>query len=194
MPEIPPEQFQGDVEKSKPAESGSAVLVQPFSEPSAEVSQSTGPKRTDSPSKGHPQWGAFMSCWQVYPVQQSQEAAWREWMRLHGNGTLPDVYAVRDAILLLSQEDSRWLRGKVPNMAKWLNGKGWQDKPFIEPAQQARDGPPVARTQGQKNRQNLEGMAAFVAAADQEFSHGYEAKNLNGIGAHGRSLPASVGR
>ena len=135
-----------------------------------------------------------MSCWQVYPVQQSQEAAWREWMRLHGNGTLPDVYAVRDAILLLSQEDSRWLRGKVPNMAKWLNGKGWQDKPFIEPAQQARDGPPVARTQGQKNRQNLEGMAAFVAAADQEFSHGYEAKNLNGIGAHGRSLPAGVGR
>ncbi|MDY0258486.1 MAG: hypothetical protein RBR41_02320 [Desulfovibrio sp.] len=194
VPEIPPEQFQGDIDDLSPAESGSAVLVQPFSEPPADVSQSTGPKRTDCPSKGHPQWRAFMSCWQVYPVQQGQEAAWREWMRLHCNGTLPDVYAVRDAILTLAQEDSRWQRGKIPNMAKWLNGKGWNDTPFVEPAQQARDGPPVARTQAQRNRQNLEGMAAFVRAADKELEHGYEAENLNGIGAHGRSLPAGVGR
>ena len=132
-----------------------------------------------------------MSCYQVYPVQQGQEAAWREWMRLHGNGTLPDVYAVRDAILILAQEDSRWQRGKVPNMAKWLNGKGWQDKPFVEPAQSVRDGPPVARTQGQKNRQNLEGMAAFVRAADKEIGNGNTATHISGIGAHGHCLPAS---
>ena len=193
VPEIPPEQFQGDIDDLSPAESGSAVLVQPFSEPPAGVSQSTGPKRTDCPSKGHPQWGAFMSCWQVYPVHQGQEAAWREWMRLHGNGTLPEAYVVRDAILILVQEDSRWQRGKVPNMAKWLNGKGWNDKPFVEPAQQARDGPPAARTQGHKNKQNLEGLAAFVAAADEEFSHGYEAENIDRIGAHGRGLPSPAG-
>lgn len=153
------------------------------------------PKRTDCPSKGNPQWPAFYSCWQVYPVKQGQEAAWCEWMRLHGNGTLAESYAIRDAILLLAQEDSRWQRGKVPNMAKWLSGKGWNDSPYAEPvAAQGiapRDGPPVARTQAQRNRQNLEGIAAFVRAADREISHGYEAENIGGIGAHGHCLQAS---
>ena len=185
VPEIPPERFQGDVEKSKQAESGSA-------------SPYTGPKRTDCPSKGNPQWPAFSSCWQVYPVQQGKEAAWREWMRLHDNGTLAEPYAIRDAVILLAQEDSRWQRGKVPNMAKWLNGKGWEDQPFVEPAvapgAAPRDGPPLARTQGQKNRQNLEGIAAFVRAADREMGYGNQAKNFGGAGAHGSGLPATDGR
>ncbi|ATD81133.1 hypothetical protein [Desulfovibrio sp. G11] len=115
-------------------------------------------------------------------------------MRLHGNGALPEAYAIRDAILTLAQEDSRWQRGKVPNMAKWLNGKGWNDRPFVEPAQQARDGPPVARTQGQKNRQNLEGIAAFVRAADKELEYGDTATHLGRIGAHGHSISATDGR
>ena len=149
------------------------------------------PKRTDCPSKGNPQWAAFSSCWQVYPVQQGKEAAWCEWMRLHGNGTLADSYAIRDAILLLTQEDSRWLRGKVPNMAKWLNSKGWDDQPFKEPAATPRDGPPVARTQAQRNRRNLEGMAAFVRAADKEIGNGNTTARIDGIGTHGHCLPAS---
>ena len=153
------------------------------------------PKRTDCPSKGNPQWPAFYSCWQVYPVKQGQEAAWCEWMRLHGNGTLAESYAIRDAILLLAQEDSRWQRGKVPNMAKWLSGKGWNDCPYAEPvAAQGiapRDGPPTARTQAQRNRQNLEGIAAFVRAADREIENGNTTAHIGGIGAHGHCLQAS---
>lgn len=153
------------------------------------------PKRTDCPSKGNPQWPAFYSCWQVYPVKQGQEAAWCEWMRLHGNGTLAEPYAIRDAILLLAQEDSRWQRGKVPNMAKWLSGKGWNDSPYAEPvAAQGiapRDGPPVARTQAQRNRQNLEGIAAFVRAADREIENGNTTAHIGGIRAHGHCLQAS---
>lgn len=195
-PEIPPETVQGATGEKNSADSGSAVLVQPFSDTPATVSSM--PKRTDCPSKGNPQWQCFLSCWQVYPVKQGQEAAWREWMRLHANGTMAESYVIRDAIILLAQEDSRWQRGKVPNMAKWLNGKGWNDCPYVEPAASQgnvpRDGPPVARTQAQRNRQNLEGLAAFVRAAEQELTHGYEAENINGIGAHGRSLPAGVGR
>lgn len=193
MPGTPPEQFQGDPDGLNPADSGSAVLVQPFSEPAATVSSM--PKRTDCPSKGNPQWQCFMSCWQVYPVKQGQEAAWCEWMRLHANGTLAESYAIRDAIILLAQEDSRWQRGKVPNMAKWLSGKGWNDSPYVEPAAAQgitpRDGPPVARTQAQRNRQNLEGIAAFVRAADREIGNGNRTAHIGGIGAHGHSLPAA---
>ena len=192
-PGTPPEQFRGDPDGLNSADSGSAVLVQPFSEASATVSSM--PKRTDCPSKGNPQWQCFLSCWQVYPVKQGQEAAWREWMRLHGNGTLAEPYVIRDAIILLAQEDSRWQRGKVPNMAKWLNGKGWNDCPYIEPAAAQgnvpRDGPPVARTQAQRNRQNLEGLAAFVRAAEQELTHGNTTAHIGRIGTHGHSLPAA---
>ena len=117
-------------------------------------------------------------------------------MRLKKNGTLAPSYAIRDAILRLIAEDSRWQRGKVPNMAKWLNRKGWEDEPFIEPhassAISARDGPPVARTQFQKGRQDMEGAAGFVLAADRELgTHGNDTANLHRIGTNGGSLQAA---
>ena len=40
-------------------------------------------------------------------MKQGQEEAWREWMRLHGNGTLAPSYAIREAIARLLAEDSR---------------------------------------------------------------------------------------
>jgi hypothetical protein len=91
------------------------------------------PKKTDCPSKGHPQWPAFCSCYDIFPVQQGKEDAWREWMRLFENGTLEQSFVIRDAILLLSAEDDRWLEGYAPRMAKWLNGKGWDDQPYKKP-------------------------------------------------------------
>ena len=92
-----------------------------------------GPARTDAPSKGTPEWTAFLSCWDVYPVRQGQEEAWREWMRLKRNGTLEAAWVIREAILTMCAEDSRWQRGKVPKFARWLNGKGWNDMPYVEP-------------------------------------------------------------
>ena len=155
------------------------------------------PKKTDCPSKGHPEWRAFNSCYEVHPVKQGKEEAWREWMRLKENGTLAPSWVIRDAILRMIGEDSRWIRGKVPKMAKWLNGKGWNDEPFIEPDQgagQTRDGPPVARTQHQKGRQDLEGLAALVLAADKEdFEHGFNATNQGRTQPDGFALPASPG-
>ena len=92
-----------------------------------------GPASTDAPSKGTPEWTAFLSCYEIFPVQQGQEEAWREWMRLKRNGTLEPAWVIREAILRMCAEDSRWKRGKVPKFARWLNGKGWDDKPFVEP-------------------------------------------------------------
>ena len=57
-----------------------------------------GPQKTDAPSKGTPEWAVFLSCFGVYPVKQGQEEAWREWMRLKGNGTLAQAWEIRDAI------------------------------------------------------------------------------------------------
>lgn len=63
-----------------------------------------------------------------------------------------------------------------------------------------RDGPPgqrsaqpAARTQHQKNKQDLEGLAAFVSAADKEFSNGFTPESCDGTGQNGDALPASAG-
>lgn len=139
-----------------------------------------GPARTDAPSKGTPEWTAFLSCWDVYPVRQGQEEAWREWMRLKRNGTLEAAFVIREAILAMREQDSRWLRGKVPKFARWLNGKGWNDTPYVEPGDldAVRDGPalpgdgrgkePAAPTEYQRQRQSSRRMAAALLAGRRE--------------------------
>lgn len=52
-------------------------------------------------------------------------------MRLYENGTLGECYAIREKIITLSTEDSRWIRGFAPKMHNWLNAKGWNDFPFV---------------------------------------------------------------
>lgn len=62
-----------------------------------------------------------------------------------------------------------------------------------------RDGPPghmppqpAARTQYQKGRQDMEGMAKFVLAADKELAnHGNDTAHHDGIGPHVHALPAA---
>ena len=133
------------------------------------------PAKTDAPSKGHPEWRAFLSCWELWPVKQGQEEAWREWMRLHGNGTLAPCYAIREAIARLLAEDSRWARGMVPRMARWLHGKGWHDEPFVQPGQGTRGGivgvgrEPRAPTEFQQRQQDSRKLArALLEAREAE--------------------------
>lgn len=130
-----------------------------------------GPVKTDAPSKGHPEWRAFLSCWDLWPVKQGQEDAWREWMRLHNNGTLAPCYVIRESIARLQAEDSRWARGMIPRMAKWLHGKGWNDEPYMQPRQGngadvvSPGNTPRAPTEFQKRQQEARGMAAAALAA-----------------------------
>ncbi|WP_297672493.1 hypothetical protein [uncultured Desulfovibrio sp.] len=164
------EEIQGGSNIYAPARVADSVPENPAEDTPAVPA---APKRTDCPSKGHPQWRAFLSCWDVYPVQQRQEEAWREWMRLYENHTLAEPYVIRDAILLLSQEDSRWRRGKVRDMSKWLNGKGWNDKPFCEPSAAvpvapAGGGQTRAPTEHQRRQQESRNMAAALLAAREQ--------------------------
>lgn len=130
-----------------------------------------GPAKTDAPSKGHPEWRAFLSCWELWPVKQGQEEAWCEWMRLHNNGTLAPCYVIRESIARLQAEDSRWARGMIPRMAKWLHGKGWNDEPYMQPGQGngadvvSPGNTPRAPTEFQKRQQEARGMAAAALAA-----------------------------
>ena len=140
-----------------------ARLAEPLPETAAEdrpAPRRQGPPRTDCPGKRQPQRAAFLSGWQVYPVKQGEEEAWREWMRLYANGTLEQPHVIRDKILELTACDSRWQRGKIPTFARWLNGKRWNDEPYVEP-EATKDGAggglmpgePRAATEYQRTRQ-----------------------------------------
>ena len=131
-----------------------------------------GPPRTDCPGKGHPQRAAFLSCWQVYPVKQGEEEAWREWMRLYANGTLEQPHVIRDKILELTACDSRWQRGKIPTFARWLNGKRWNDEPFTEnglpPAESSAQTACRAPTVFQQRLQERQSMLATLHRENDE--------------------------
>ncbi len=49
--------------------------VEPQAEELSRLSERrpAGPVKTDAPSKGHPEWRAFLSCWDLWPVKQGQE-------------------------------------------------------------------------------------------------------------------------
>ena len=134
-----------------------------------------GPPRTDCPGKRHPQRAAFLSCWQVYPVKQGEEEAWREWMRLYANGTLEQPHVIRDKILELTACDSRWQRGKIPTFARWLNGKRWNDEPFTEnglpPAESATQTACRAPTVFQQRLQERQSMLATLHRENDEGEH-----------------------
>ena len=123
--------------------------------------------KTDAPSKGHPQWAGFLSCWDVYPVKQGKEAAWREWMRLHEDGTLAPAYAIRESILRLNAEDSRWRRGMAPKMDKWLYGKGWEDEPYMPPGAEAVAAATVDEINAQAQRAAEERRKTFAALREE---------------------------
>ncbi|MBI9113289.1 hypothetical protein [Maridesulfovibrio ferrireducens] len=104
----------------------------PFSSHVSQLQQSA-PKHTDCPSKSRPSYQGFKSCWSVYPVKKAEESAWCEWCRLEDRGLLEEPFAIRDSIILMSQEDEHWLDGFPPSFSNWLKAKGWKDEPYKRP-------------------------------------------------------------
>lgn len=106
------------------------------------------PPELDRPSKASRpgDWQGFVGIWSVYPKQQGQEEAWREYCRLKDNGTLDPPGMIRDKVIELKTNDSQWLRGiGIPSLAKWLSGKRWEDQPFTEPTATVMNEPPMPR-------------------------------------------------
>lgn len=141
-----------------------------------------------SSGAAHPQRAAFLSCWEAYPVRQSEEDAWCEWLRLWECRALPEPRAVREAIRLMLAEDTRWRRGKIPKMAKWLAGKGWNDRPFVEPQGGLGAARPRADTAAQRRAQDNDDMARMLLHARRAHAQsGFHAANA---GQSGAALPA----
>ena len=137
--------------------------------------------------EGHPQREGFLSCWSAYPVQQGREDAWREWLRLWERRALPEPCAVREAIRLMLAEDTRWRRGNIPKMAKWLAGMGWNDRPFVEPEGCAGAGRPRVGTAARRAQDNDDMAKMLLQVRRAHAQSGLYASNA---GQSGAALPA----
>ena len=73
---------------------------------------------------------AFERLFQAWPIKQGRLSAERTFRSLARAGRLPDIDALLGVVEHFRREDSRWMRGYVPNLTGWLQGERWNDEPF----------------------------------------------------------------
>ena len=73
---------------------------------------------------------AFERLFQAWPIKQGRLSAERTFRSLARAGRLPDIDALLGVVERFRREDSRWMRGYVPNLTGWLQGERWNDEPF----------------------------------------------------------------
>lgn len=72
----------------------------------------------------------FERLFQAWPIKQGKLSAERTFYSLARAGRLPDIDALLGVVERFRREDSRWMRGYVPNLTGWLQGERWNDEPF----------------------------------------------------------------
>ena len=85
-------------------------------------------------SHGNPAWKEFCYLYSLWPNQQNQEKAWREYAYLKAHHLVPESYVLAEVIDRFKVEDRKWKRGYVPLMANWLRDRRWDDQPDKAPA------------------------------------------------------------
>lgn len=85
-------------------------------------------------SHGNPAWKEFCYLYSLWPNQQNQEKAWREYAYLKAHHLVPESYVLAEVIARFKVEDRKWKRGYVPLMANWLRDRRWDDQPDKAPA------------------------------------------------------------
>ena len=73
---------------------------------------------------------AFDRLFQAWPIKQGKLSAERTFCSLARAGRLPGIDALLGVVERFRREDSRWMRGYVPNLTGWLQGERWNDEPF----------------------------------------------------------------
>lgn len=142
------EKFSGTHEKFSPGtlkkqESKNPPLPPAVAEavaPPSTVAPAGGRGLTSSlPSQRAPRHAAtplvhsdFERLWQAWPVKQARDAAHSTFLFLARSRRLPALDALLSSVATMVAHDSRWRRGKVPMLSRWLREGRWMDQPFVE--------------------------------------------------------------
>ena len=165
----PPLSPQGEtgVGVSTPAQTSSPLKARetprPDPKPTPETPAEDPPQAPDTStapqvdtSHGNPAWKEFCYLYSLWPNQQNQEKAWREYAYLKAHHLVPESYVLAEVIDRFKVEDRKWKRGYVPLMANWLRDRRWDDQPDKAPAK--------------SYAPDENGRTPYVNEADQDYS------------------------
>ena len=130
---------------STPAQTSSPLKARetprPAPKPTPETPAEDPPQAPDTSTApqvdtthGNPAWKEFCYLYSLWPNQQNQEKAWREYAYLKAHHLVPESYVLAEVIDRFKVEDRKWKRGYVPLMANWLRDRRWDDQPDKAPA------------------------------------------------------------
>ncbi|WP_430735308.1 helix-turn-helix domain-containing protein [Halodesulfovibrio aestuarii] len=87
---------------------------------------SSATSQTEKPS-------SFEAVWELYPLKQGKIPAQRCWNSLFKSNKLPNPTIILASIKAHIASDSRWQRGIIPNLDRWLRDGRWTDEPYAAP-------------------------------------------------------------
>ncbi|MCT4625642.1 helix-turn-helix domain-containing protein [Halodesulfovibrio sp.] len=79
----------------------------------------------------------FEAVWNLYPLKQGKAPAQRCWNSLLKGNKLPNPEIILASINAHITSDSRWQRGIIPNLDRWLRDERWTDTPYSAPEAKA---------------------------------------------------------
>ena len=136
----------------------------------------------------------FVELRDFYDTHCRQEApltGFIEYKQLRASRRWPGISGICDAITKHSRADPDGWKQFCPGLVKFLREQWWLKAPSARASPPARDGPPAARTQFQKGRQDMENMAKLAIASKEALQHGNSPANHSGTQQIVRALPAA---
>lgn len=134
------EKFSGTYENSSPRILNKVKNQDSPLPPAPAAAKSTPPVQASgrggafstSPSQNQKRIAAFHELWAAYPLKQGHDVALRLFLSLDHARRLPAMETLLAAIAAMKEHDSRWQRGKIPLLHRWLREGRWLDQPFSE--------------------------------------------------------------
>lgn len=108
----------------------------------------------------------FEAVWELFPLKQGKIPALTRWNYLSKRNVLPELSIILSSIKAHIATDSRWKRGIIPNLERWLREHRWTDQPFVDPSAQSQEF-------GNSQKQKLELQAARQLMNIREAIKGY---------------------
>ncbi|MCT4533741.1 helix-turn-helix domain-containing protein [Halodesulfovibrio sp.] len=108
----------------------------------------------------------FETVWELYPLKQGKNMAQSHWNHLAKQGKLPALSVILESIKAHLVSDSRWKRGILMNLERWLREERWTDEPFTK----------ATTSDGISMKQQFELNAAQQLKSIREAVKGYAIK------------------
>jgi hypothetical protein len=105
---------------------------------------------------------------------------------------LPALDVLLSSVAAMAAQDSRWRRGKVPMLSRWLREGRWMDQPFVEPSASVLNSAP-ATSHEQSFSQAVAATATAARCNAQAAASESLFQKMWGMWGNPAELPKAIG-